>query len=361
MKKLKSLLIFIPSIENGGVEKNLYLVANYLAKKNVSVKILTSFSNGRKFFDKRIKIISLKNKGNLINSRFLKTLITIFLFFKCCCFKNNPILSFQSNITAILLGLISNKKIIIRSNTSPDKYIKNSLNKIIFKFFFNFADEIIVNSYEFKKRFINFFSITPRVIYNPFIRKKYNKIKFTFFDDKKSLKIINIARLTDQKDHLTLLMAFKKLSKFIKCKLVIIGRGYKEKKLRKYILENNLQKIVKFVGYKKNPGAYIKISDVFVLTSIYEGLPNVLIESLYLKKYIISSDCPTGPKEILNNGQYGGLFKVGDYKQLFKLLKNFSNKSKKIKYKINQGYKSLARFDHKNNCRKYFQIISKHL
>ena len=61
MKKSKSLLIFIPSIENGGVEKNLYLVANYLAKKNVSVKILTSFNNNRKFFDKRIKIISLKN------------------------------------------------------------------------------------------------------------------------------------------------------------------------------------------------------------------------------------------------------------------------------------------------------------
>ena len=85
-------------------------------------------------------------------------------------------------------------------------------------------------------------------------------------------------------------MAVKKLSKFIKCKLVIVGRGYKENKLRKYLIENNLQKIVKMVGYKKNPESYIKISDVFVLTSIYEGLPNVLIETLYLKKYIISSN-----------------------------------------------------------------------
>ena len=136
MKKLKSLLIFIPSIENGGVEKNLYIIANYFAKNNISVKILTAFNSNRKFFDKRIKIISLKNKNNLINSRFLKTLIAIFLFFKYCCFNNNLILSFQSNITAILLGLISNKKIIIRSNTSPGKYIKNSLNRIIFKFFF---------------------------------------------------------------------------------------------------------------------------------------------------------------------------------------------------------------------------------
>jgi hypothetical protein len=361
MKKSKSVLIFIPSIENGGVEKNLYLIANYLAKRNISVKILTSFNNNKKFFDRRIKIISLKYKGDLINSRFLKTLITIFLFFKCCCFKNDVIFSFQSNLTAILLASIFNKKIIIRSNTSPDKYVKNSFDRIIFKFFFNFADEIIVNSHEFKKRFKSFFSITPKIVYNPFINKKCNKIKFPFFEDKKSLKIINVARLTDQKDHLILLMAVKKLSKFIKCKLVIIGRGYKEKNLRKYILENNLQKIVKLIGYKKNPESYIKISDVFVLTSIYEGLPNVLVESLYLKKYIISSDCPTGPREILNNGQYGDLFKVGDYNQLFKLLKNFNNKSKKIKYKISRGYKSLARFDHNNNCRKYFLIISKYL
>ena len=60
MKKSKSLLIFIPSIENGGVEKNLYLVANYLAKRNVSVKILTSFNNSRKFFDKKNKNYILK-------------------------------------------------------------------------------------------------------------------------------------------------------------------------------------------------------------------------------------------------------------------------------------------------------------
>ena len=122
-----------------------------------------------------------------------------------------------------------------------------------------------------------------------------------------------------------------------------------------------MQKIVKLIGYKENPESYIKISDVFVSTSIYEGLPNVLIESLYLKKYIISSDCSTGPKEVLNNGKYGDLFKVGDHNQLFELLKKINIKSNKIKYKINQGYKSLARFDYAYNCNKYFQIISKYL
>jgi len=361
MKKAKSLLIFIPSIENGGVEKNLYLIANYLAKTSLSVKILTAFKDKEKLFDKKIRIISLKRKNIIIKSRLIKTLITIALFIRYFYNKNIIILSFQSNIVAILLGFIFNKKVIVRSNTSPEKYIKNTIKKLIIKFFFNLADEIIVNSNEFKKRFKKFFLITPIVIYNPFIGKKGKKIKLNFFNDQKSLKIINVARLTDQKDHLTLLRAVKKLSKIKKCKLLIIGRGYKEKILKKYIFENKLKNIVKLIGYKKDPESYIRISDVCVLSSIYEGLPNVLIETLYLKKYIISSNCPTGPKEILNNGKYGDLFKVRDYNQLFELLKNFNIKSQKINYKISQGYKSLNRFDYKINCKKYFQTISKHL
>ena len=361
MKKKKSLLLFIPSIENGGVEKNLYLIANYLVKTNLSVKILTAFDDKKKLFDKKIKIISLKRKNNIIKSRLIKTLITITLFVRYFYNKDFIILSFQSNIVAILLGLIFNKKVIIRSNTSPEKYVKNNISKFIVKFFFNFADEIIVNSDEFKNRFKNFFSIVPVVIYNPFIKKKSKKIKFNFFNDKKSLKIINVARLTDQKDHLTLLRAVKKLNKTNKCKLLIIGKGYKEKFLKKYILKNKLKNIVKLVGYKKNPGSYIKISDVFVLSSIYEGLPNILIETLYLKKYIISSNCPTGPKEILNNGKYGDLFNVKDDNQLFKLLKNYNKKLPQINQKINRGYKSLVRFDYKTNCEKYFKIISEYL
>ena len=55
-------------------------------------------------------------------------------------------------------------------------------------------------------------------------------------------------------------------------------------------------------------------SDLFILTSLYEGLPNVLLESMVLKKYIISSNCPTGPSEILNKGKYGELFPVKNYR-----------------------------------------------
>ena len=79
-----------------------------------------------------------------------------------------------------------------------------------------------------------------------------------------------------------------------------------------------MQKFVKIVGYKENPYPYIKASNLFILSSRYEGLPNVLLESIALKKFVISSNCPTGPSEILDKGKGGLLFKVGDYHDLEK-------------------------------------------
>ena len=79
MKKNKSVIIFIPSIENGGVEKNLYIIANYISKKKIPVKIITSL-NPRKKFNKNIKVISFKKKSNIINSRLVKHCLQFFFF-----------------------------------------------------------------------------------------------------------------------------------------------------------------------------------------------------------------------------------------------------------------------------------------
>ena len=71
-------------------------------------------------------------------------------------------------------------------------------------------------------------------------------------------------------------------------------KGENEIKL-KILLQNKLDKKVKFLGYKNNPLKYIKQADILILSSIFEGSPNILIEALFLKKYIISTNCPTGP------------------------------------------------------------------
>ena len=104
---------------------------------------------------------------------------------------------------------------------------------------------------------------------------------------------------------------------------------------------NNLNGLVRLVKFTNNPYNLINSSDIFILSSLYEGLPNVLLESQVLKKFIISTDCPTGPKEILMNGKAGFLFKPKDYKNLAKLIIYASKNKSKLKKMSNLGYKNL--------------------
>ena len=126
---------------------------------------------------------------------------------------------------------------------------------------------------------------------------------------------------------------------------------------------NNLKNKVKLSGFKSNPYPYIKMANLFILSSRYEGLPNVLLEAQYLKKFIISTDCPTGPKEILLNGKLGDLIKVGNQKQLEeRILHYHKNKNNLIiKNKIKLGKENIQRFNFELNCQKYYKIVKKYL
>ena len=119
---------------------------------------------------------------------------------------------------------------------------------------------------------------------------------------------------------MTLLKSLKLLKyKFkVNFRLYLIGKGYNFNLLSNFIKNSGLQKNIKLAGYKKNAFEYIKSSDLLILTSRYEGLPNVLIEAQASGVPVISSNCPSGPREILMNGKLGELFKVGDYKGLSK-------------------------------------------
>jgi len=117
-------------------------------------------------------------------------------------------------------------------------------------------------------------------------------------------------------------------------------------------------KNVKIINFQKNPFKFITKADLFVLSSKFEGLPNVLLEAMALKKLVISTNCPTGPKEILANGKNGVLFKISDYKALSKIfMKIYSNKKKFNKHIINAN-KDLKKFDFELNCKKYLCTIN---
>ena len=116
---------------------------------------------------------------------------------------------------------------------------------------------------------------------------------------------------------------------------------------------------VKIVNYNPNPFPLLKKADLFILTSLYEGLPNVLLEALVLKKIVFSTNCQTGPREILENGKNGMLFEVEDYKTLSRKIFEFYKDKKKYLKKFKNFNNSLKRFDQKKNLDKYYSIIKK--
>lgn len=355
---IKSIVLFIPSIERAGVEKNLFYISEYLSKKYKRIFIVTANSDFKYKFNKNISVICPRSNKWIRKSRLIKTLIAILLLLKNFFNRDIIIFSFQSNIPAILVAKLFNFNIIIRLNTSTKKYITNYAKKILFKLIYYLADEIIVNSVSFKKELQNQLNLKSNVVFNPFKQSK-KKAKLKFFKNFKALKIVNIGRLTDQKDQITLLKCLNLLNKKkLKYKCCIIGDGDKKEYLQNYIKLNNLEKLVKLTGYKKDAENYLNSANLFVLTSKFEGLPNVLLEAQSNNIPIISSDCPTGPKEILLRGKLGDLFKVGDYRKLYYLILKFSKNKKILLQKTKKAKKYLKRYDFRINNEKYYKIIS---
>ena len=364
-KKFKKVLIFMPFIGIGGVEKNLFIISNFLSKKIKDISICTSSTKYKNKFVKNIKFISPKKVPENLNIR-IKYLICLFMLFKLFIRDRNfVVISFQANIYCILLCKIFNIRIIIRSNSSPVGWYHNTLKKFIYRKIVSTADEVIVNSSEFKNQMETRFNIKVNKIYNPLNkneikRKSSSKFKNSFFQ-KKYLNIINVGRLVDQKDQITILRAINNLKNKLKIKLIIIGRGKEKNNLINFINQNKLKNFIKIKGPNKNVYNYLRSADLFILSSKYEGLPNVLLEALTLKKFVISTNCPTGPKEILLNGNGGLLFNIGDHNQLTKKIFYYFKNKDKCKKKLRASIKALKRFDYSFNLNQYFKIVKKYL
>ena len=113
------------------------------------------------------------------------------------------------------------------------------------------------------------------------------------------------------------------------------------------------------LDFKKNPYPYLRMADMFILTSKFEGLPNVLLEASALKKFIVSTNCPTGPNEIVLDNKSGFLCKVNDFKDIAKKITYFYNHQTKLKNKFKNYNHHLKKFDFNENLKKYFYEIIK--
>ena len=228
-------------------------------------------------------------------------------------------------------------KSIIREANTPSvecKIIKSLKSKCIYflgQFFYKYCDKFIGVSNGVSKDSRSFYSLENKkihTIYNPvfnddILTLSNKNLSEEWLNNDSKRVIVAMGRVQEQKDFVLLLDGFKNLIKN-NYYLIILGK-YKPNskyflKLNQIINDANMSKRIKFVGFQANPFKYLSRADLFVLTSKYEGMPSSIIQAMACGCNIVSVNCQSGPKEILENGKYGSLLKTRDSSELSKLI-----------------------------------------
>lgn len=302
MKNKLSILIY--SLANGGAERVASILINELRNR---YDITLFLMNDTIFYNipENIKIVYLE-KSTTHESGIKKLLKLPLLAWKYKNMNNSDIsLSFMNrpnyiNVFSKLLGMKS--KVVISERAMPSlqhsKGLQGKVNKLLIQGLYGNADIVTANSFGNSQDLINNFKCKEVItIHNPFDIKNIQQLsleKVNFRDER--FTFITIGRLDSGKNHKLLIDAIKKIDA---C-LYIIGDGELKNYLDEYITINNLQDKVFLMGKQENPYKFLKNSDCFVFSSNYEGFPNVILEALACDLPVISTDCKSGPREILS-------------------------------------------------------------
>ena len=313
MKKIKELIILYPSFEKGGATSNLINFINICSKRNIKVHLISNIKKKDKknFLKRNVEFLNINNNlriwsiNRLITS--IKSLFLLSSLFDKVDVNNSMVISFQSHILPIIFSKILGRKIIIRNSedvieaTKYADYKVSALLVFLLKsFFYNFSDGIISNSNKAKKSLETIiYKDKTKLIYNPYLNNIYPKNNNT----RKNI-ILSVGRLCKQKNQKIAIEAFKNfLKKFPNYKLVLIGHGNDEAKLKRLCVELKITEKVVFKGWVSNPQKYYLEAKILVFPSLYEGLPNTLIEATNYNLPCISSRC-SGATDILTE-KYG--------------------------------------------------------
>lgn len=328
MEVEKKILFIIHNMEGGGAEKMMVRIMNGFVASDITVDLLLGEKTGY-----HLSSIHPSITVNSIGSRMFFTYLWYmpFYFRKK---KYTHIITVGHYISAagILsrsLARVSSKVYSTHHFTYPEKrelkYWKGDLVlKTLYFFTFPSADKIIAvskGSLAWLRKFSH--RKLPRGIhiYNPavddsIVVKAKEPLQFPV-DVKGKRILLTAGRLNVEKDHFTLIKAFSLYRQVNRASILfILGVGPLEKQIRNYIKELNCENDVHLVGYDENPYKWMAACDVFVLSSQFEGFGNVIAEAMALGKTIVSTDCPSGPGEILERGKFGYLCPVGDAEKM---------------------------------------------
>ena len=234
----------------------------------------------------------------------------------------------SANYVAVLAGLLADvpTHIVLRVGTTVSEVLKNRnplkkfTNIHIMQNLYKRAYVIIAVSMGVAEDIANLTGIAVdriKVIPNPVVTPELSclakkAVDHPWFNGKGPPIIIGIGRFSRAKDFGTLIHAFSQVHKRLSCRLLILGKGRQGPKLRALATELGVKDDFCLPGFVDNPYSYIAKSNLFVLSSIWEGSPNALTEALALGIPVVATDCKSGPREILQDGRYGKLVPIKD-------------------------------------------------
>ncbi|MFT4664323.1 MAG: glycosyltransferase involved in cell wall biosynthesis [Polaribacter sp.] len=329
--KINKIALLLYGLHGGGAERVMLTLANAWAKQGIQVDFLLGLMEGpyQDMLGKDLNIF-------VFNKRIKKLLPPVVKYLN----KHQPDILLSTlqpvNTMAALAGKISSAKtkIVLREANSPTQKLKVRKGRGV-KFYFGhlprfaypFAQGYVSVSEGLKKEMTQFYSLPNqkiRTIYNPVVNDDLYRMAQSPVDHpamKTEEKIIlAIGRVVPQKDFATLIKAFAQVKKTNNCRLVILGdRSANSSYYQSMITlakQLDVQDSIYYIDFQRNPFAFLKRADVFVLSSKFEGLPGALIQALACECQVVSTDCPHGPLEILQNGAYGSLVAMEDHNSM---------------------------------------------
>lgn len=306
------------SLGSGGSERVVSLLSNCLSERGYDIEIICLKYN-EVYYSLNEKVhVTLANKE--MTSHGLLT--EIFWFRKHIkCTRPDVVIAFTEGVYCFVICALLYSGIPVISSERNDPSTMSIIRKVLRKVFLPYTSGLVVQTLKIKKYFPGKIQRKTSVIFNPVDGHVFNN-KPTAIKQ----QIINVARLYPQKNHLMLIDAFSKISStFPNCKLMIYGEGPMRCKLEKYIRSINLQNKIFLPGRSKNVIEEMRHSQIFCLSSDYEGMSNSMIEAVCVGLPIVSTRV-SGTEELVKDGKNGYLVDCGDTdslaESLSKLLRN---------------------------------------
>lgn len=318
----KLIAILVSYSGQGGVEKAVNLLSGGFLEHGVRIDLITPKLTGE-------HTASIPSGVNIVRFKTRHTYSSLFpLAGYLRREKPDALLAVKHRaiVTAVLASLFSRYKgrLVgsIHTNISASLRYSSLVKRVVFRWIMRICyprTDMITGVSEGVARDIMDLTGVPSdkvaVVYNPVVIPDIERMgrmpaEHPWFSDGGPPVILGIGRLTRQKDFHTLIRSFSEVIKTTPCRLIILGEGEDLQSLGDLAKNLEVEKLVDFPGFQSNPYSFLGGSGLFVLSSRWEGFGMVLVEAMALGIPVVSTDCPSGPREILGEGLYGPLVPV---------------------------------------------------